>query len=228
MRLVKVFVFVVLGVALVAAAAWLGYREGQYDGRLTGRLEALQVSGLQAAVDIQPITLTITPIDPNTTTVLPTPDNPNLTLNVCERLSVTAEEVLVRAEPGLTTSVVAALPRETNVGVVCWSEYLLQGVAWVQIVVTRPESAVVTGWIPGQDIGYPMVCMEGRVKPQELAIHETDWDGSRVVQLLPAGTAVGIICNSARGEWVREYWVRVKVIVNGEIVLGWTRADAVL
>lgn len=136
--------------------------------------------------------------------------------------------MLVRADASLTAPVVAAVPRDTAVSVICYSERMIENVSWVKVALPGSNTETIVGWIPGQDIDYPPVCLQGQVKSTELALRDSFTPDSSVVGTLPQGTTVGIICNSVWNYPGTAYWVRVKAIVNGEIVLGWAYANDVL
>jgi hypothetical protein len=147
---------------------------------------------------------------------------------ICEALPIIPQEVLVRADASLAARVVAAIPRNTKVSVICYSERMIEHVSWVNVAVPRSNAETIVGWIPGQDIDYPPVCLHGRVKSTELPLRDSFTANSSVVRTLSQGTTVGIICNSVWSYPGTAYWVRVKAIVNGEIILGWTYANDVL
>jgi hypothetical protein len=226
--LIIALVIAAVGVAAVVVAAQIAYDEGFLAGRRDGREEAFKVSGVNAYRNSRDISVTVTLANvQGDATPLPLAEQTR-TFHICDTLPVTTTEVLVREEPGLTAPVSAALPQGTAAGVICSSENMIESVSWVQVVAEQTGAPTVIGWIPGQDIDYPPVCMQGRVKPKELLLRETDWVGADVVRAIPGGTDVGVICNSARGLWGKEYWVRVKLVMDGEIVLGWAPANDVL
>jgi hypothetical protein len=207
----------------------VSYTIGFENGRKQGQEESQKVRGVySSATDVPDITLTVTPV-PNANQGTPIPSTEStITLNICQTLPVITQEVLVRADAGLTAPVIAAVPRDTKMNVICYSERMIQNVAWLNVAVHRPNAETIVGWIPAQDIDYPSVCLNGRVKPANLPLRDSFTLDSTVVGTLPQGAMVGIVCNSVWGYPGTAYWVRVKAVVNGEIILGWAYADDVL
>lgn len=226
MILIGVVTIIVVGVS--ATVGVIAYYEGINEGRRLGHDEAARVRRVSGWTSGEQVTLTITPAAAQEQATPVPAEQQMLTFDACETLPVIAQEVLMRAEPGLNAPVMAALPHGLSVRVECHSERLVSSVAWVRVLAEPPGSAAVFGWIPGQDIEYPPVCTKGIVKPDELLLRTSDTTSAEVVRGIPIGTEVGVICNSARGLWNRPYWVRVKVIINNEIVLGWAPAADVL
>jgi hypothetical protein len=224
-RVLRLFLLTIGVLALLLLVGWFAYQAGVASGRRTGRSEAFQLSRVNTSVDTYTVQAVVPPTTPQAGVA---PSGPPTIQEICDTLPVGVPELLVRVAPGLNGTVTGSLQQGASVGVVCASDQLLGGVVWVQIAVEQPDAPAHLGWIPGQDIGYPPICLVGRVKPDELVLRSSDSYDAEPVQIIPGGTEVGIICNSAGGVWGESFWVRVRVVVDGMIVLGWAPAIDVL